>query len=84
MESEVIPMKIFGYQKDSEELMELEEISIQSDIAELDKIIEFLQYVKKQHRGIKEGEFCNSHFRDWDIEWKSGSPDIIVVTTGKQ
>ncbi|WP_100407848.1 hypothetical protein [Bacillus solitudinis] len=75
-------MKVFGYQKDSENLMELQEVSIQSDIKELDKIIEFLQEVKEQHRkGIGEVELCHSHYSDWDDEWKVGSTDIIVVTT---
>ncbi len=77
-------MKVFGYQKESEELIELEEVSIQSDIGGLDKIIKFLQEVKEQHsKVIGEVELCHSHFRDWDVDWKFGSPDIIVVTTSK-
>jgi hypothetical protein len=75
-------LKVFGYQKDNEGLMELQEVSFQSDIIELDKIIKFLQEVKEQHsKGIGEVELCHSHFRDWDDEWKVGSTDIIVVTT---
>lgn len=75
-------MKVFGYQKDSEDLIELQEISLQSDITELDKIIKFLQNVKEQHSKVIDGvELCHSHFRDWDVEWKPGSTDIIVVTT---
>ncbi|MYL35641.1 hypothetical protein GLW05_18860 [Pontibacillus yanchengensis] len=75
-------MKVFGYQKDSENLMELQEVSFQSDIKELDKIIKFLQDVKEQHSKVMgEGEICHSHFRDWDSEWKVGSTDIIVATT---
>lgn len=75
-------MKVFGYQKDSENLIELQEVSIQSDITELDKIIKFLQKVKEQHSKVTDGEeLCHSHFRDWDVEWKLGSTDIIVVTT---
>ncbi|WP_300304554.1 hypothetical protein [Anaerosolibacter sp.] len=77
-------MKVFGYQKDSEELIELQEVSFQSDIRELDKIIEFLQEVKEHHsKVIGEVELCHSHFRDWDVGWKAGSTDIIVVTTSK-
>ncbi len=77
-------MKVFGYQKDSEELIELEEVSFQSDIGGLDKIIKFLQEVKEQHsKVIGEVELCHSHFRDWDVDWKAGSTDIIVVTTSK-
>lgn len=84
MEGGEIAMKVFGYQKDSEELIELEEVSIQSDIGGLDKIIKFLQEVKEQHsKVIGEVELCHSHFRDWDVDWKAGSTDIIVVTTSK-
>ena len=75
-------MKVFGYQKDSENLIELQEISFQSNMKELDKIIKFLQNVKEQHRKVmNEVELCHSHFRDWDPEWKPNSTDIIVVTT---
>ena len=84
MESGEIVVKVFGYQKDSEELIELEEVSFQSDIGGLDKIIKFLQEVKEQHsKVIGEVELCHSHFRDWDVDWKAGSTDIIVVTTSK-
>ena len=77
-------MKAFGYQKDSDELIELEEVSFQSDIEGLDKLIKFLQEVKEQHmKVIGESELCHSHFRDWDDDWKSDSTDIIVVTTSK-
>jgi len=82
MESEELVMKVFGYEKDSENLIELQEVSFQSDITELDKIIKFLQSVKMQHSKVNgEVELCHSHFRDWDAEWKSDSTDIIVVTT---
>ncbi|MEA4847373.1 MAG: hypothetical protein VB106_09105 [Clostridiaceae bacterium] len=77
-------MKVFGYQKDSEELIELQEVSFQFDIDGLDKIIKFLQDVKEQHgKVIGEVELCHSHFRDWDIDWKVGTTDIIIVTTSK-
>lgn len=82
MESGELVMKVFGYQKNSEDLIELQEVSFQSDIGELDKIIRFLQEVKVQHsKVIVEVELCHSHFRDWDVDWKAGSTDIIVVTT---
>ncbi|SMD16455.1 hypothetical protein [Sporomusa malonica] len=75
-------MKVFGYQKDSEILIELQEVTFQSDIKELDKIIKFLLNVKEQHSKVTvKEELCHSHFRDWDIEWQANSTDIIVVTT---
>lgn len=42
-------MKVFGYQKDSDELIELQDVSFQSNIKELNKIITFLQNIKEQH-----------------------------------
>lgn len=75
-------MKVFGYQRDSEILLELHEVSFQCNITELDKIIKFLQNVKEQHSKVSgEVELCHSHFRDWDVEWKDDSTDVIVVTT---
>jgi hypothetical protein len=77
-------LKVFGYQKDSENLIELQEVSFQADINELDKIIKFLQEVKEQHsKIIGEVELCHSHFSDWDDEWKAGLTDFIIVTTSK-
>jgi flagellin-specific chaperone FliS len=85
MESGEIAVKVFGYKNDSEELIELEEVSFQSDIEELDKIIKFLQEVKEQHsKVIGETELCHSHFRDWDVDWKAGSTDIIFTTILKK
>lgn len=77
-------MKVFGYQKGSEELIELQEVSFQSNIVELDKLIKFLQEVKEQHSKVTgEARLCHSHFCDWDVDWKAGFTDIIVVTTSK-
>ena len=82
MGSVEIVMKVYGYQKDSEDLIELQEVSFQSDISGIDKLIKFLQEVKEQHsKVIGEVELCHSHFRDWDVDWKADSTDIIVVTT---
>lgn len=39
MESRGLILKVFGYKKDSENLIELKEVSFQSDIKELDKLI---------------------------------------------
>ena len=74
-------MKAFGYQKDSEELLELCDVSIYASIGEIEKIIQFLQEIKIQHSEVVNGtDICHTHFRDWDIEWDESSPDIIVAT----
>jgi len=81
MEGELIFMKIYGYQVESEDLIELQELSIQSNIQDLERLILFLQDVKEQHsKVIAETEMCHSHYRDWDKEWIIGSADIIIVT----
>lgn len=75
-------VKVYGYQYESEDLIELQEVSFQGDLKELEKLITFLQLVKEQHSKVSgETDFCHSHFRDWDTEWKDGAADIIVVTT---
>jgi hypothetical protein len=81
MEGEPV-MKVFGYQFDSEELIELKEVSFETNIEEIDIIINFFQHVKDQHsKAFGKTELCHSHFRDWYTEWKAGTADVIVVTT---
>ena len=43
-----IEVKVFGYQYDSEDLIELQEVSFLGNIRELDKLIKFLQQVKEK------------------------------------
>lgn len=74
-------MKAYGYKKDDEELIELQEVSLQCSLEELDKIIEFLINVKKIHSSVSgETKLCHSHLRDWDKDWNNGEMDFIVVT----
>ena len=74
-------MRIFGYQKDSDKLLNLNEMTIQCDVNELDRIIVFLNEVKTKHSTVSEKtDMCHSHLRDIDLQWKNGDPDIIVVT----
>lgn len=74
-------MKIYGYQQEQEDLLKLEEVSLQCTIEELDKILDFIIEVKKKHSAVAEKtDMCHSHFRDWDSAWEQGQPDIIIVT----
>lgn len=74
-------MKAYGYQENSNNLLELEEVSFECDIEELDEIIKFFQYVKEEHSKVRlETELCHSHLRDWKDGWKKDLTDIIVVT----
>lgn len=82
MERKLEIMKVYGYKKNSDEFIELQEASIECSIAELDKIIEFLKYSRDQHYKVKnEADICHSHYRDWDKDWKEEKTDIILVTT---
>lgn len=74
-------MKIYGYQKEVEDLIELEEVSIMSDINELKNLINYLQDIVQQHtQVVGKTQLLHSHLQDWDNNWKSGQPDIIIVT----
>lgn len=75
-------MKAYGYKKNNDDLLELEEVSFECEIEEIDEIIKFFQYVKEEHTKARlETEFCHSHLRDWKESWNNESTDIIVVTS---
>jgi len=74
-------IKAFGYEKGSENLLALEEITIQCNIQELEDIIKFLKITKEEHeKAVDETEMCHSHFRDWCKKWTRKSSDIVIVT----
>ena len=74
-------MIIYGYEKNSEDLLKLEEASILCNLTELEKIISFLQDVKREHEKVKSKiEISHSHYRDWDKEWDKSSSDLIIAT----
>ena len=59
----------------------LKEVTIACRIEELEKIILFLETVKKEHESVRgQAPSCHSHYRDWDKEWMPDSTDIIVAT----
>ncbi len=75
-------MKIYGYQKDKEDLLELKEVSILTTIKELETLINFLKVTKVEHsKIIDEVEMCHSHFKDWNVEFKGEYSDFIIVTS---
>ncbi|QSX06712.1 hypothetical protein JYG23_04470 [Sedimentibacter sp. zth1] len=74
-------MKIYGYEKNNEDMIELNEISIMSNINELKNLVSFLQNVVESHSNVVgETEMCHSHLRDWDENWDISQPDIIIAT----
>ncbi len=78
-------MKIYGYEKDNDNMIELNEVSIMSSISEMEQFIEFLKFAVESHSSVENSsELCHSHLRDWDENWINGQPDVIVVTEFKK
>lgn len=74
-------MKIFGYECNNDEVLELTEGTIECTIEELDKIIIFMQTTKEEFSKVDNYEgVCHSHYRDWDKEWCNSSSDLIILT----
>lgn len=74
-------MKVYGYEKNNETMLELNEISICSSISELRKLVAFLENTINSHSSVAEKtEICHSHLRDWDSDWQTDQTDIIIVT----
>jgi len=69
-------MNIYGYKKESDELLELSEISLECSIEELDSIIDFLKYAKDLKIKNKD-KYGHEHFKDWAKEEKL--VDIIIL-----
>ena len=62
VEGELILMKIYGYKKESDDFIELKEVSIECSIDTLDKVIDFLKQTRKLHNSVKDKtEICHSH-----------------------
>lgn len=56
-------MQVYGYKKDSDEFVELQEASIECKIKELDSIIEFLQNTREEHKkAMGKTKICHSHY----------------------
>ncbi len=78
-------MQIYGYEKDSEQLLKLSESCLECSLEELDKVIEFLQQVREEHGKIADKTAQpHSHYRDWDKAWTSESSDLIISTVFKK
>lgn len=74
-------MKVYGYENDSEDLIELGEVSIMASISEVKNLLNYLENVINEHsKVVGQKEMHHSHLRDWDENWESGQPDIVIVT----
>ena len=73
-------MEIYGYEREGDELLELEEVSLKISAHELDDLIDFLKLtceLMKKHGD----DFGHEHFKDWLLkkQKKIHKTDIIVV-----
>ncbi|MBN6075085.1 hypothetical protein HYE60_07490 [Aggregatibacter actinomycetemcomitans] len=69
-------MKIYGYAENSDILLELEEVTIQASIDEINKIIEFFTHTKMLMEDNPD-TFGHEHLLDF-CELKTNS-DIILI-----
>ncbi len=77
-------MKFYGYKKDGDELLELEEVTLQCSVNELEDIIGFLIETKKKHSSVMDKtDICHSHFKDWSESYNKSNPDFIIVSKFK-
>ena len=79
-------MKVHGYKNtEDDKLLSLNEASIYCTIEELEKLINFLKYVKDEF--LKDDNFkyqCHEHYRDWDNNWTKESSDIIIIINNEK
>ena len=69
-------MIAFGYEKDNdaEKLMKLSETTLQCNNEELDRIIDFLNWIKNTN--YEAGD--HYHYRDFNKKWTSEESDFII------
>lgn len=75
-------MKIFGYERDQNDLLELEEISFKISPNEVAHLIDFF---KETHQKMVEYErdFGHEHFKDWLRETQKSVENIDVIVVGE-
>lgn len=74
-------MKFFGYDSRDEEfdkIVELSQVTLTCKKNDLDKIIEFLNDVKKEIDNTKVEDGDHWHYRDYNDDWSEKESDLIV------
>ena len=72
-------MKIYGYGKNSSELIELSEASIVASAAELNELVRLLQEAARRKNNGSISPSDHLHFRDTYKAIEEGSADLIVM-----
>lgn len=74
-------MKFFGYDSRDEEfdkIIELSQVTLTCTKNDLDKIIEFLNDVKKEIDNTKVEDGDHWHYRDYNDSWSEKESDLII------
>ena len=74
-------MKLFGYDSRDEEfdnIIELSQVTLTCKKDDLDKIIKFLNDVKKEIDNTQVEEGDHWHYRDYNDDWSEKESDLIV------
>lgn len=73
-------MKLYGYEKNNDSILELSEITFVSSVTELRKLVKFLEdTITESEKFMENSNLTHFHLRDWDKEWDENNPDIIFV-----
>ena len=74
-------MLAYGYEWDAEGQRPetLREVSLDCSREELDQLIEFLQQVREEAKGIELDSLSHWHFRDWYPAWTEKHSDFIIL-----
>ena len=70
-------MKIYSYQEESEEFLNLQEISFVAKSEELSEVVRFLQKAIELQKSGKSDE-DHIHLKDEWYGWNDSYPDIVV------
>jgi len=74
-------MEVFGYDKKDEEFekcLPLSQVTLSCKKEDIDKIIEFLNEVKKDCKNEKIENGDHWHYRDFNDSWTEEEPDFII------
>lgn len=73
-------MKLYGYEKNNDNILELSEITVVSSVTELRKLVNFLEdTITESEKFVVNSDMSHFHLSDWDKEWDRNNPEIIIV-----
>lgn len=73
-------MKVYGYEIEGDELLKLEEVSLEISVSDIDELIRFLGSCKEQME-IHGENFGHEHFKDWLKAQGKKQPDADIIVS---